>query len=108
MDWKPFLADFNLVYHATTLELAEQQLEALDPKWGKKFPLALYSWRKNWDKLNRYFKYAPAIREMLYATNAIEGFHRQARKVTKIEGAFPSDMTMLKLVYLAYRNIRKK
>jgi putative transposase len=107
-DQKPFLADLKEVYRATTKELAEQQLDALDQKWGKKYPLVLNSWRNNWSKLSTYFKYDPVIRKMIYTTNTIEGFHRQVRKVTKTKGAFPSDMALLKLIYLAYRNIRKK
>jgi transposase-like protein len=107
-DQKPFLADLKEVYRATTKDLAEQQLDALDQKWGKKYPLVLNSWRNNWNKLSTYFKYDPAIRKMIYTTNTIEGFHRQVRKVTKTKGAFPSDMALLKLIYLAYRNIRKK
>jgi putative transposase len=107
-DQKPFLKDIKEVYRSATKELAEQQLEALDQKWGKKYPLVLNSWRSNWSKLSTYFKYDPAIRKLIYTTNAIEGFHRQVRKVTKTKGAFPSDMALLKLIYLAYRNIRKK
>lgn len=107
-DQKPFLKDLKEVYRATTKELAEQQLDALEQKWGKKYPLVLNSWRNNWNKLSTYFKYDPAIRRLVYTTNTIEGFHRQVRKVTKTKGAFPSDMALLKLVYLAYRNIRKK
>lgn len=107
-DQKPFMVDLKLVYRANTKELAEQQLEALDQKWGKKYPLVINSWRSNWAKLSTYFKYDPAIRKLIYTTNAIEGFHRQVRKVTKTKGAFPSDLALLKLVYLAYRNIRKK
>lgn len=107
-DQKPFLSDLKEVYRATTKELAEQQLDALDKTWGKKYPLVLNSWRHNWPKLSTYFKYDPAIRRLIYTTNTIEGFHRQVRKVTKTKGAFPSDMALLKLIYLAYRNIRKK
>jgi putative transposase len=107
-DQKPFLSDLKEVYRATTKELAEQQLEALDKTWGKKYPLVINSWRNNWPKLSTYFKYDPAIRRLIYTTNTIEGFHRQVRKVTKTKGAFPSDMALLKLIYLAYRNIRKK
>lgn len=107
-DQKPFLADLKEVYRATTKELAEQQLDALEQKWGKKYPLVINSWRNNWSKLSTYFKYDPAIRKLVYTTNTIEGFHRQVRKVTKTKGAFPSDMALLKLIYLAYRNIRKK
>lgn len=107
-DQKPFLRDLKEVYRATTKELAEQQLDVLDKKWGKKYPLVINSWRNNWPKLSTYFKYDPAIRKLIYTTNTIEGFHRQVRKVTKTKGAFPSDLALLKLIYLAYRNIRKK
>lgn len=107
-DQKPFLSDLKEVYRATTKELAEQQLDALDKTWGKKYPLVINSWRNNWPKLSTYFKYDPVIRRLIYTTNTIEGFHRQVRKVTKTKGAFPSDMALLKLIYLAYRNIRKK
>jgi len=107
-DQKPFMADLKEVYRAATKDLAEQQLDALDKKWGKKYPLVINSWRNNWPKLSTYFKYDPAIRKMIYTTNTIEGFHRQVRKVTKTKGAFPSDMALLKLIYLAYCNIQKK
>jgi transposase-like protein len=107
-DQKPFLKDLKEVYQATTKEQAEQQLDALEQKWGKKYPLVLNSWRSNWNKLSTYFKYDPAIRKLIYTTNTIEGFHRQVRKVTKTKGAFPSDTALLKLIYLAYKNIRKK
>jgi putative transposase len=107
-DQRPFLKDLKEVYQATTQELAEQQLDVLDQKWGKKYPLVMNSWRNNWSKLSTYFKYDPMIRKLIYTTNTIEGFHRQVRKVTKTKGAFPSDMALLKLIYLAYLNIRKK
>jgi transposase-like protein len=107
-DQKPFLSDLKEVYRATTKELAEQQLDVWDKTWGKKYPLVINSWRNNWPKLSTYFKYDPAIRRLIYTTNTIEGFHRQVRKVTKTKGAFPSDMALLKLIYLAYRNISKK
>lgn len=37
-----------------------------------------------------------------------EGFHRQVRKMTKTKGAFTNAMALLKLVYLATKNIQKK
>lgn len=107
-DQKSFLVDLKEVYRATTREQAEQHLDVLAEKWGKKYPLVIKSWRNNWHKLSTYFKYDPAIRKLIYTTNTIEAFHRQVRKVTKTKGAFTSDMALLKLVYLAYGNIRKK
>lgn len=34
--------------------------------------------------------------------------HRQVRKITKTKGIFPTNDALYKLVYLAYRYIRKK
>lgn len=107
-DQKQFLSELKPVYKAATKELAEQNLEALAEKWSKKYPVVIRSWQENWHKLSTYFKYTEDIRRIIYTTNTIEGFHRQVRKVTKNKGAFPSDDALLKLVYLAYKNISKK
>lgn len=100
--------DLKKVYKASTKEMAEQALVELEGKWGKKYPIVLKSWTDNWDKLSAYFSYTQPIRRLIYTTNIIEGYHRQLRKVTKNKGAFPSDMALLKLVYLATKNISKK
>lgn len=107
-DQKPFMADLKPVYQAVSLEEAEQRLMELEAKWGKKYPVVIDSWHRNWSKLTTYFKYSPSIRKLIYTTNTIEGFHRQIRKVTKTKGAFTSDMALLKLIYLATMNIQKK
>ena len=107
-DQKPFIADLKPVYQAVSKDEAEQQLLELEVKWGKKYPIVIESWNRNWDKLSTFFKYPSAIRKLIYTTNTIEGFHRQIRKVTKTKGAFTSDMALLKLIYLATQNIQKK
>ena len=45
---------------------------------------------------------------MIYTTNAIEGFNRQLRKVTKAKSVFPTDDSLLKMLYLAMIDITKK
>lgn len=107
-DHKVFLADLKPVYQATCREETEQELVILEGKWVKKYPVVIDSWKRNWDKLPTYFQYSTAIRRLIYTTNTIEGFHRQIRKVTKTKGTFPSDMSLLKLIYLATQNIQKK
>jgi len=107
-DQKIFMADLKPVYQATNLAEAQDRLEALSEKWNKKYPVVVESWRRNWEKLTTYFKYPAAIRKLVYTTNTIEGYHRQIRKVTKTKGAFTSDMALLKLMYLATKNIEKK
>ena len=72
------------------------------------YPIVIKSWRDNWERLTEYFRYTPAIRKLIYTTNTVEGYHRKVRKVTKHKGVFPSDTSLEKLVYPAYRNICKK
>jgi len=107
-DQKEFMQELKPVYRAKSRELAELRLLELEEKWGKKYPKVIESWQRNWDKPSTYFKYTEPIRRLIYTTNTIEGFHRQVRKVTKTKGAFPSDMALLKLIYLAHQNISKK
>lgn len=107
-DQKEFMRDLKLVYRATSKSVAEDELLKLEIKWGSKYPVVIESWQRNWEQLSQYFQYTEPIRKIIYTTNAVEGFHRQVRKVTKTKGAFTSDMALLKLVYLATKNIERK
>lgn len=106
-DKKSFMQDLKMVYQAANKDLAEQALFQLEEKWMKKYPVVINSWYNNWDKLSTFFQYDDSIRRVIYTTNAIEGFHRQVRKVTKTKGAFTNDMALLKLIYLTVENISK-
>ena len=64
--------------------------------------------KDNWANLSTYFKYPEAVRRLIYTTNTIEGFNRQLRKVTKSKTVFPSDDSLLKMLYLAMIDITKK
>ncbi len=107
-DSRAFIADLRTVYQATTKQEAEDNLETMEAKWGKKYAPVFTSWRNNWENLSNFFKYPPEIRRIMYTTNTIEGFHRQVRKVTKTKGAFTSDMALLKLIFLATQNLVEK
>ena len=105
---KEFMKDLKTVYQAETLDKAEYNLEVLDEKWGKKYPIVIKSWRANWANLTTYFKYSGEVRRLIYTTNPIEGFHRQIRKYTKTKGAFTSDNALFKLLFCAINAITKK
>ena len=105
---REFMRDLKAVYKASTKETAEHNLDKLEAKWGKQYPIVFKSWRSNWERLSNYFKYPEPIRRLIYTTNTVEGYHRMVRKVTKSKGAFTSEMAVLKLVYLATMNFHKK
>ena len=105
---KEFMADLKSVYQAVSKEVAEQELQKLDEKWGKLYPIVLQSWQNKWENLSVYFKYPPEIRKVIYTTNIIESVHRQFRKLTKTKGAFPNENSLLKLLYMGIQNATQK
>ena len=63
---------------------------------------------ENWATLSTYFKYPDEVRKIIYTTNTVEGFNRQLRKVTKNKSVFPTDDSLLKMLYLAAMDITRK
>lgn len=105
---KEVAKDLKLVYTAPTEEAGLAELQKVEEKWGKKYPLPLKSWRQNWNNIATFFKYPDEIRKMIYTNNAVEALHRQFRKVTKSKSLFPNDDALKKMLYLAYRDLSKK
>lgn len=107
-DIKALMIDLKRIYTAPNEDTALYELEGFEEKWGKKYPKIPDSWRNNWPRLSTYFKYPQEVRTLIYTTNAIEGFNRQLRKVTKSKSVFPSDDSLFKMLYLAMIDITKK
>ena len=83
---KEFLEIFFFAFHACGLRV----VDVMTLQWGH------INFEKN------------ELRNIIYTTNTVEGYHRQLRKVTKNKGVFTSDTALEKLVYLAFTRIRKK
>ena len=107
-DQKEFMKDLKTVYQAKTREEGETNLLNLAETWGDKYPAAIRSWENNWTELSTFFDYPAQIRRLIYTTNAIEGYNRQLRKVTKTTSVFPTPKSIRKLLYLAHVDIQKK
>ena len=105
---KEVAADLRLIYQSATAEQAEMELTAFEAKWDDSHPTISMSWRRNWPQIIPFFAYPADIRKVIYTTNAIESLNMSLRKVTKNRSSFPNDEAMLKLLYLALRNIAKK
>ena len=105
---KEFMKDLKLIYQSISKEAAEIELDNLEEKWGKKYPIVLQSWQNKWENLSYYFKYPKEIRKIMYTTNIIESVHRQFRKLTKTKGSFPNENSLLKLLYMGIQNAKMK
>ena len=107
-DMKALMADLKAVYAAVDEPAALDALDVFSERWDKKYPKISQSWRDNWANLSTYFKYPQELRRLIYTTNTIEGFNRQLRKVTKSKSVFPTDDSLLKMLFLAMTDITKK
>lgn len=107
-DLKALMADLKAVYAAVDEDAALMALDTFSEHWDKKYPTISQSWRENWANLSTYFKFPQELRRLIYTTNAIEGFNRQLRKVTKAKSVFPTDESLFKMLYLAMMDITKK
>lgn len=107
-DLKALMADLKAVYAAVDEDAALMALDTFSEHWDKKYPTISQSWRANWANLSTYFKFLQELRRLIYTTNAIEGFNRQLRKVTKAKSVFPTDESLFKMLYLAMMDITKK
>jgi transposase-like protein len=59
------MADLKRVYKASNKELACSELDRLEERWSKKYPIVIRSWRNNWENLSQYFKYPKEIRRII-------------------------------------------
>jgi len=93
------------IYQAASLDAAADALDTFELEWGGQYPAIVDLWRRNWERFSPFLAFDAAIRKIIYTTNAIESLNYQLRKVTKTRGHFPTDDAVLKILYLAIRNI---
>lgn len=105
---KQVATDLKKIYQCVTAEEAEKRSDEFEETWGKDYPPIVQSWRRNWPRVIPFFSYPPEIRKVIYTTNAIESLNMNLRKITKNRGSFPSDEALIKLFYLAIKNISRK
>jgi transposase-like protein len=103
---KALAAAIRPIYTAPSAEAALAELDAFEQgTWGQKFPTVVAAWRRAWDRIIPFFAFPPAVRKVIYTTNAIESVNARLRKIIKTRSHFPSDDAAAKLIWLALRNI---
>ena len=107
-DRKAVAKELKAIYKAPTAEAAEQALDAFETEYGERFPMVVKTWRSRWENVIPFFGYPDPIRKVIYTTNAIESLNAQLRKVTRKRGAFPTDDSVRKVLYLAIIRASKK
>lgn len=94
------------IYTAPTVEAALAALVEFEQgPWGQRYAPIAQAWRRAWDRVIPFFMFPPAIRKVIYTTNAIESINAQLRRAVKTRGHFPSDEAATKLLWLVLRNV---
>jgi putative transposase len=108
-DRKAFCARLKAVYTAVNADAAQLALlELAETPLGRKYPAAIAVWERAWDRFVPFLAFAPAVRKVIYTTNSIESLNYQLRKIIKNRGHFPSDDAVIKLLWLAIRDVEDK
>ncbi len=111
VNWKErqsVAADLKTIYSAPTKEAARLAFGKFRATHDAKHPAIGRSWEAAWDELTPFFGYPPAIRKIIYTTNAIESVNSSLRKISRHRNVFPTTGSLFKLFYLALRNISKR
>ncbi len=107
-DYRAVTADLKQIYKSATEQEARTALDDFAERWDGQYPQIARSWYNHWDNLITLFDYPPAIRKVIYTTNAIESLNSVIRKATKRRKLFPSDDAALKVAFLAIQQASKK
>jgi putative transposase len=108
-DRKRVAAALKTVYTAPTAEAAETALlEVETSELGQRYPATISTWTAAWERFIPFLEFPPEVRRIIYTTNAIESLNYQLRKIIKNRGHFPNDDAVIKLLWLAIRDIEDK
>jgi putative transposase len=108
-DRKKVAAALRPIYTAPTADAAETELLAFaDSPLGRKYPATVATWEKAWQRFIPFLAFPPELRKIIYTTNSIESLNYQLRKIIKNRGHFPNDDAVIKLLWLAIRDIEDK
>ncbi len=108
-DRKKVAAALKPIYTAPTVEAAETELLAFaESDLGRRYPAAVMTWENAWERFIPFLAFPPELRRIIYTTNAIESLNYQLRKIIKNRGHFPTDDAVVKLLWLAIRDIEDK
>ena len=108
-DRRAVARELKAVYTAPNADTAEAALLAFsESELGQRYPATVSTWTNAWERFIPFLEFPPALRKVIYTTNSIESLNYQLRKIIKNRGHFPNDQAVVKLLWLAIRDIEDK
>jgi putative transposase len=108
-DRRAVVAALRKIYTAPSVDAAETaMLEFAESPLGQHHPACVRTWQDAWERFTPFLAFPEPVRKIIYTTNAIESLNYQLRKIIKNRGHFPNDDAVVKLLWLAIRDIEDK
>lgn len=99
--WQAIAKDLKRIYHSSSLEAAQNELEVFAETWEDRYPAMVELWRRSWPEFIPFLDFPLDVRRLIYTTNGIESLNARFRKATRRRGHFPDEQSALKVLYLA-------
>ncbi|KLU10935.1 IS256 family transposase [Kocuria sp. SM24M-10] len=106
--WDELAKDLKPIYQAPTAGAAAEALDALEEKWGTRYPAIIRLWRGAWTEFVPFLDYDVEIRRVICSTNAIESLNARFRRAVRARGHFPNEQSAMKTLYLVVRSLDPK
>ncbi|MCL1797924.1 MAG: IS256 family transposase [Eggerthellaceae bacterium] len=100
-EMKEAASDLRRIYTAPNEEAALRALDEVEGIWAERYPAMIASWRRAWTEFCPFLSFPPEIRKIIYTTNAVESLNARYRKAVRKRGHFPTELSALKVLYLA-------
>ena len=105
---KEIIGNFKKIYKSSNIDEAKIQLEFFQKEYGEKQKRVVKKVEEFMVYLEPLFELPAEIRKCIYTTNAIESVNSALRKVTRGKGAFPSESSVYKVMFLRIRELSEK
>ena len=106
-DAKQIISDYKKIYTSTTKDEAYLMLDIFKTKYANQKRLVKKA-EDFMQYLEPLFDLPSEIRKCIYTSNAVESVNSALRKVTRGKGAFPSEASVFKVLFLRIKDLTEK
>ena len=106
-DAKQIISDYKRIYTSTSQEEAYLMLDIFKTKYADQKRLVKKA-EDFMQYLEPLFELPAEIRKYIYTSNAVESVNSALRKVTRGKGAFPSESSVFKVLFLRIKELTEK
>ena len=106
-DAKQIISDYKKIYTSTTKDEAYLMLDIFKTKYANQKRLVKKA-EDFMQYLEPLFELPSEIRKCIYTSNAVESVNSALRKVTRGKGAFPSEASVFKVLFLRIKDLTEK